>query len=372
MAKVLYSGKTADGKPSQGFVDAGSAREARDKLRAQGLADIVLHQEVGVANVSQQNGDLSGLDAAALAQLAQLRLRLRAAPGLGTVMKEVARRAAVWTAIDVALLLYGLGSGRPELAVIAACLLAYPFARAMWAHRHADRYQELVKSFALGQWTRVAELAAKLRAAKAKTVQLPFDLDIRLAAIRARQGDLAGALQSVEPWRTRLAGSKGLFQARVASIHSAAGDREGFVRMMAESHEASGGEAPRALDLALAQARFGDVAQARALLDALDVSLLPPQGKSFLLWTQGLIAMRSGVADAPDLLGQATAEFLKRATPAGWTALAFCACDHAVALSNAGRKDEARRELAHVWPIVSAHADTPLMQLLQAEGLPPN
>jgi len=372
MAKVLYSGKTPDGKPTQGFVDAGSAHEARDKLQASGLADIVLHQEVGIANVSQQGGDLSGLDATALAQLAQLRLRLRAAPGLGTIMKEVARRTAVWSAVDAALLLYGLASGRPVLAVIAACLLAYPFARATWAHRHADRYQELVKSFALGQWPRVAELAAKLRTVKAKTAQLPFDLDIRLAAIRARQGDLAGALQSVEPWRAKLAGSKGLFQARLASIHSAAGDREGFVRLMAESYEASGGEAPRALDLALAHARFGDVVQARALLDGLDVSLLPPQGNSFLLWARGLVAMRQGGADAAELLGQATAEFLRRATPASWTALAFCTCDHAIALSNAGRKDDARRELAHVWPIISAHADKPLLRLLQADGLPPN
>src|SRR5438105_9122533 len=172
MAKVLYSGKTPDGRPSQGFVEADSAREARDKLLASGLSDVVLHQEVGIA---AQSAELSGLDAAALAQLAQLKLRLRAAPGLGTVMTEVARRVAVWTAIDAALLLYGLWSGRLVLAVIAACLLAYPFARAAWAHRHADRYQELVKSFALGQWLRVAELAAKLRAAGTKTAQLDFD-----------------------------------------------------------------------------------------------------------------------------------------------------------------------------------------------------
>ena len=37
-----------------------------------------------------------------------------------------------------------------------------------------------------------------------------------------------------------------------------------------------------------------------------------------------------------------------------------------------GRKDEARQELAQVWPIVRAHGDAPLLRLLQTEGLEPH
>jgi hypothetical protein len=368
MAKLLYSARTADGKASQGFVEADSARQARDKLAASGLRDIVLHQEVGIA--SQGGALAAGLDPVALAQLAQFQLRLRAAPGLKTVMAEIARRGAPWICGDLLLLAYGLWTGRMLPIVVALTLLAFPFVRAAWMHRHADRYQELLKAFALGQWERVTELATMLRSAAVKSQQLAFDLDVRLAAIRARRGDLAGAARELEPWRAKLAASLGLFEARLASVHSAAGDREGFVRLMGQSYEASRHEPARTLDYALAHARYGDTAQAESLLAQLDASLLPPQGKGFLLWTRGLVALRHGGGDAPDLLGQATAEFLQRsAMPAAWTALAYCTCDHAIALSQAGRKEDAKRQMAHVWPIVAANADKPLMRLLQTEGL---
>jgi len=307
----------------------------------------------------------AGLDATALAELAQFQMRLRSAPGLKTVLTEVARRSIVWLAVDGLLLAYGLWSGRALVVGVALALLLYPFARAAWLHRHADRYQDLVKAFALGDWPRVAALASKLRATGAEVPNLAFDLDVRLASIRARKGDLPGALRDLAPWREKLAASRGLFEARLASVHSAAGDRAGFVRLMGQGYEASGREPARSLDYALAHARYGDAAQAEALLAALDAALLPPQANGFLLWTRGLVALRRGGSDALDLLGQATAEFLQRAAnPAVWTALAFCACDHAIALAQAGRKEEARRQLGQVWPIVSAHADKPLLGLL--------
>lgn len=307
----------------------------------------------------------AGLDAAALAQLAQFHMRLRSAPGLKTVLSEVARRSAGWLAVDGLLLAYGLWSGRVLLVAVALALLVYPFARAAWLHRHADRYQELVKAFALGDWSRVEALASKLRGTGAKVPNLAFDLDVRMASIRARKGDLPGAVRDLAPWREKLAASRGLFEARLASVHSAAGDRDGFVRLMGQAYEASGREPARSLDYALAHARYGDAAQAEALLAALDAALLPPQAKGFLLWTRGLVAQRSGGSDALDLLGQATAEFLQgAANPAVWTALAFCASDHAIALDQAGRKDDARRQLGQVWPIVSAHADTERLRVL--------
>src|SRR5258708_4987812 len=145
MANLLYSATTADGKPREGFVEAASAREAREKLAAAGLTDIVLHQEIGIAQ--QGAATIAGLDPADLTRLAQFQLRLRAAPGLATVMKEVARRSAVWLVVDAALVAYGLWTERTLLAVVAALLFAFPFGRTAWLHRSADRYQELLKAF---------------------------------------------------------------------------------------------------------------------------------------------------------------------------------------------------------------------------------
>ena len=65
----------------------------------------------------------------------------------------------------------------------------------------------------------------------------------------------------------------------------------------------------------------------------------------------------------------AVADFLRLGeNPAVWTALAFCACDHAVALNMAGQSARARRQIADVWPVLKAHAPRPLLRMLEGDG----
>jgi hypothetical protein len=228
----------------------------------------------------------------------------------------------------------------------------------------------LLKAYSLGRWAQVEALIDKLGSARKRSLQLDFDLDVRRACIRARQGQLAEALGGLESWRSRLAEQRGLYEGRVAAVCASAEDRPGFLRLMGEAHAASGGEPARALDCALAQARFGDVQQAEDMLASVDNALLPPHAKGFVLWTRGVLALRKGESESEPLLAQATAEFLARGDqPAVWTSLAFCACDHAIALHRLGRRDQARLTLNSVLPILRAHADKPLMEMLNNEVL---
>ncbi|HEY2928935.1 hypothetical protein [Piscinibacter sp.] len=367
MAKLLYSARTADGQSTSGFVQAASARDARDQLVRAGLTDVVLHQEPAIG---MEESQLAGLSPAATRQLAQFRLRLMRNPGLATVLQEVARRCTLWLVVDGVMLAWGLWSDRWLLVGAAVALLAFPFLATVWGFRHADRYQQLLKAYSLGRWAQVEALIDKLGSARKRSLQLDFDLDVRRACIRARQGQLAEALGGLESWRSRLAEQRGLYEGRVAAVCASAEDRPGFLRLMGEAHAASGGEPARALDCALAQARFGDVQQAEDMLASVDTALLPPHAKGFVLWTRGVLALRKGESESEPLLAQATAEFLARGDqPAVWTSLAFCACDHAIALHRLGRRDQARLTLNSVLPILRAHADKPLMEMLNNEVL---
>lgn len=369
MAQLLYSAKDSEGKPVQGFVDAASVAEAREQLLARGLADVVMHQDTTVATDPKA---LEGLGPKQLRELARISIAAMRQPGLMPVLVETAKANRWWLLLDLGFFAWGVLTASPWLMAGGLVLAALPFALAAWQYRHGDRYNALLKAFAVGDWKQVRALAEKLREFSKGVQNMEFDLDLRLAAVRARAGQLKEALADIERWRSRVA-SPGTFEHRIAAIHAAAGDRAGYVRLMGEAYGATPQEPARILDYALAHARFGDAAVAADLMTRIDVSLLPPHAEGFVSWVTGLVQLRQQQPGGLERLGLAVSEFLKlSAQPAAWTALAFCTCDHAVALAMAGRKDEARRELQQVWPILKAHADNALLRVLEADGLKPN
>lgn len=370
MAHLLYSATDRNGKPVQGFVEAASVHLARERLVTDGMSDIVLHQDPAMGSTDPRQ--LEGLSARQLRELARITIAAMRKPGLLPMLRDVAWINRLWLLLDLGILAWGWWTGSRWLMAGGAALAAWPFALALWNYRHAGRYDALLRAFAVGDWPRVRELAYKLHPFSHRVADLGFDLDLRVAWIAARDGRLQEALESVERWRDLLQARPGFFEQRVAALHYAGGSRRGFVREMANAYAAAPGEPARAMDLALAHARFGDVAQAERLLAQVDVKLLPSFATGFVAWTEGMIQLRRQQPGALQQLAQAVSSFLAlSANPVVWTALAFCTCDHAVALSLAGRKEQARQELANVWPIVQAHGDRALLRMLEADGLAP-
>jgi len=369
MAKILYTATTADGSKTEGFVDAMSAASARDDLAREGLRDIVLHQEPAIA---QPASELEGLSPSEVRALAQFKLRVLRKPGLATVLLEVARRMRWWLLFSLLIVVWAWDSGRTNWLVGFILIALLPFAQTLWGWRHAGRYQQLLKACALGDWAAVRRLVPLLRSISRKMPTMDFDLDVRLASADAHDGRMAEAVAGLEPWRAQLADQPGLFECRVAAVVMAGGDMAGMLRWMGEAAAQAPGDPSRTLDHALVLARTGDVAQAGALLDSIDLSLLPPHGAGFEKWVRGLVQLRDNPAAGQATLAAAVADFLRLAEqPAIWTSLAFCACDHAVALNMAGQQARARRQIASVWPVLSAHAPKALLRMLEGDGLLP-
>jgi hypothetical protein len=369
MAKLLYSAVAADGTRIEGVVNAPSAVAAREQLERQGLQQVELRLEAAPAPGPKEP---NGVDPAQRGQLARWRQQLQLAPTLKAQLVDQARHARWWLVADTGLVLYGLFSGK--LVWVGAGLLAAaaPLALSTWRFLHVDRYQRLQRQYAMGQWDAVRALAKDLRGASAARPELDLDLDLRLACIYARDHALPDALQRFEPWRKRLATQPGLFETRVAQAHLMAGDTAGYVAQLAKAHELAPQQALRAIDHAQAQARFGNIALAETLLAQVDTAALSADERALVLWARGLVQLRRREPDAVATLAQAVGTWLQRSgNPATWTSLALCACDHAVALHEAGHHEAARERVAQVWPVLEVHATVPLLRMLEADDLLP-
>lgn len=367
MVHLLYTANDENGQSVNGFVEAIGPQAGKEALQARGYKDISFHQD---ATSAQDPAVLSPMSAQELAQLAQFKLQVMQKPGLVTVWKEVLRRSRIGLLADAALLAWGIWNHNLLVAAVALGLAVFPFALSAWKLRHSRDYNAFLRAHALGDLAAMDRLAAHLHGISQTTPSVAMDLAFRLAAMRSKSDGLEKAIASVDAWQPKDASEVPLFECRLASIYAAVGDRQGFVDAMQRSYDASNKDPSRALDLALAQARFGDSVKAQVLLDSIDLTLIPSFGAGFILWTQGLCQSRQGLPSATQTLGQAVAAFLKLSTqPAVWTALAFCTADYCVALALDGHREQARRELLNVGPIIKAHADSAFKAQLRSAGL---
>lgn len=369
MAKLLYSATTADGNRTEGFVNAPSVVAAREQLEQQGFKQVVLREELRPPPAA---APAHGLDEGQRRDLARFRQVLLQSPTLQAVLIEQALRARLWLLADAGLVFWGLWRGDPTWIAAGVLAAAAPFALTAWNFRHADRYQRLLRQYAVGNWDGVRTLAKELRGSGASRAELDFDLDLRLACIYARDHALAEALARLEPWRKRMTTRPGVFEARIAAVHLMAGDTAGHVQMLARALELNPQDPIRQAEHALALARFGDLDQAEPLLAGMPPEAQPEPVRGLLLWARGLLQLRRRDPAAQDMLGQAVAAWLPGLhQPALWTSLALCACDHAVAMHEAGAHDAARARIAEVWPVLEAHATVPLLRMLEADDLLP-
>lgn len=369
MPKLLYSAAGADGKPTEGFVEAATVQEARQRLEGQGLTQVVLYS---APDYPVEESEVAGLGDKELRELARVRLALMMRPGLMPALLELVRRQYPWLGLGAAVALYGAYAGSNGWLWTGVAAVLLPFAFLLWQWRHVGRHNQLLKAFAVGQWPEVRRLAKLLLTRRANTTAMNFEFVLRQAYCDARERTLQKALARVQPWREKLADQPGLYELRIAVLYHAAGDWANFIAMHEAAVAPLPGDPSRALDLALAHARHGDVDRAAAVLAAIDKSLLPPWGAGFVHWTEGLVQFRRKQAQAGTTLGLAVAEFLKLAhQPTVWTALAFATADHAIALKDAGLVSEARQAMAPVWPIVKAHAHPAQLRLYETEGLAP-
>lgn len=366
MPQILYKARNGAGAEVTGYVDASTAQQAIARLKASGLADIELHESPGDAATRTHRTTMNEAQAA---RMAAFELKVRARPGLKTVLAEVTLRARWFILAAVALIVAGLASGLAWPVVLGGAALAATFGFPAWSHRYSRYFGRLLQALALGEWNearRMLDRFANKKHPETITTQIQF-YD---AQIRVRQGEpLDGVLARLEAVRPKLPPDQ--FPARTALLHSAVKDYDGFIACMRQAWEATPDDPSRRVDYALAHARLGDLAQAQELLSGIDMEALQVQGRPFVWWARGLVELRNDKPSAEATLMRGVEGFLQVASPAGWTSLALCSGACALAMVRNGNPAGAKTMIGRVWPILKVHADTRLRGEVETEiGVP--
>ncbi|MCX7563940.1 hypothetical protein OS176_10435 [Xanthomonadaceae bacterium XH05] len=366
MPRILYRAIDPAGLPVEDVVDAVSAREAVAMLGERGFICVQL---LGAPlDAGLRDGATPVLEGRAADDVARLQAAVRR-PGYGlwSVWRQVLRGARWWLALAALMAAYGLWVRSGFLAILGIAMLGLPFVLSGLSYRHAARYEAYLRAAAFGRREEMARLAQLLGRAVADPA-MRFDLAMREAEFVAREQGIEAAMAQVEPLREALdldQRASGLFSARAALLHLAAGDAAGFVQGMRDAWEESGRDSSRALDAALAEARCGNPDNARALLADIDAASLPVMAASFHAWTRALLQEQAG-EDGREAFSRALGGFSEHARlSAVWSALATCTCDYALALARHGQPSQGRALVDTVWPVARVHLDGPTRHLIQ-------
>lgn len=361
--KILYSGTDEANQLRNGFVDAKTNKDAVEQLKAAGLTNIKLHYDSTIAG---RRDDLVGLDEKQLQRVAALEIK---------VHEGDARLAMVSALIlnNIGLVLFGvfflcLGAiSKDEISFfVGVLILAYIPAHALWNGRYLRNYRKLLTCFAHGDWQQSKRLIAKLKKASPDP-ELELDVDYRRAQIHAIEGNISKGIEILSRWEHRINSDKpGLFYSKLAAVHHANKDYEQCLHYMRLAHEKYPDSPIYKIDLALAEAMFGQVETAEALLNSINIEEIPVFALPHLDYTKGVIALRSNKPGATSLLTNAQLDMANRVNnPAVLPSLAICSGFLSLSLHNDGQIDEAKSLLDRFWPVIKPHADDLLINELK-------
>ena len=287
--------------------------------------------------------------------------RVRQGAGAGDAWLMAARGALPVLVLAAVAIGWGAWSGDWLWAAIAVAVVIGLALLVRRGRARAAGYEDLLRACARGERDAAAKLIDTLRddPALSGNEQLQQDLAFRSAGLQAQAGDLAGALQAVEPLRYTPHAAGGMFESRIAGVHYLAGDMPGFLESMEAAYAASAEAQVMRLDLAFAHARVGDTARARDLLDGVDRGNLSTLHKPIAVAVQGLIARREGDEEGGELLLTDAVSGLSAfaANPAVWPLFGILVGHQALAMARSGDAAEARTALSGWEPVVDACLD---------------
>jgi hypothetical protein len=348
--------------------EAASLDHLRTVLEREGYRDIEFIDDELSARLRQQRPET--MRNPAPDQL-KLEARLRHGPAPLAVWLNAAKGSTIFLGIVAAAGAYGVWNRQYGWTAVAFVVIAGWAWLVRTALRRGEAYNDLLRAQARGDVEATRALIERLRADPTLqgNEQLQVDLRFRAAALRAREGDLAGALADVESLRNSPHGAQGMFDSRVASLHYQAGDIDGYLQHMGRAFDASGQAQLQRLDLAFAHARLGDAQRAQELLDGLERRNLSALHNPLATATDGLLAVRRGdTTTGLAQLAEAVAGFAKfAANPAVWPFQGILVGHFALALAQAGHRAEANAALAEWRDVVDTCLDPQARALLRQE-----
>lgn len=364
--KYLYEAKDKGGKPSSGYVEAPSFDEARSRLAARGMNEVVVIDDDLTAELrmfAERDGVTPDSD---------VDLLTRYRPSAWAMAMVALRKSALWNVASLLVAAWLWYSGSPWWAAAMVAVTVLPIAFPAWIQW---RQNEIGREFWRGNYDASERIARKLRGmgfiAKVPTVLL--ELDSRIASAMVKRGDLEGALAVLAPWAASDKVPHATYLIKVGGLYFLARDWPRYIGAMEGVLEATQADFAR-IDLAQVLARMGDDdARAQALLDAADTAGLSSLHLSFIGFGRGVLALRAGRNDEAlrELAHSVDGMQAMGENPLIWGALSVATGYLSVAMARCGLTERARAMFAPVRQLVEWHAEDRLLEWLRAEKLLP-
>jgi hypothetical protein len=351
--KILYSSIDEQGNPKDGFIDASSNREALNLLRDRGYTDVQLFGD-GMMSIERDQELLAPFDDRA----ARFQIEIRRGVSFAAVLLQALYNNRGGLLTGVSLLLAGwLFDSRLATYPGVGLLLFFPLFTA-WKHRVTRRYNRLLSNYAIGNWEGVLKDLAFMRDHEAG-LEMAFDFDIREAVALYRLYGDTDAIEELEAWREVFEDEvPGYFESRMASVQLVLGRPGKFVETMREAFRKAPMSPMVVTDLALAEARQGDLDKAEMLFKAIPTEELPPEGDAFICWIEGLTAYRSGRSGAMEFESALRSFSRYSENPAIWLSMAICLGDWArLASADDWSRFDIEDKVRAAWPVIEAHLE---------------
>lgn len=362
MKKILYTATDANGKEVTSFIDTNSNKEAIDLLSEKGFYNIRFQDDVVTA---LSRTDLDNLSDSELERIARFESAIRIRPSFSTFILEVFRVNKVLVIGGLCLFLWGVFDSSKYLIIFGLILSASMPLLSIWNYRVVSGYDKLLRAYARGQ-TEVVSRQTELLRKHMKQPEMAFDLETRIAAVNARQGDIDEEIGRLEEWRIPIDElSPGMYDSRISSVYHLSGEYDKYVDSMREAFFKSSQSPTLILDLALAESRLGEIEKAEMLLKQVKPEELPIHGMPFIDWVEGMVEFRKGGSGFEEKLSSAVSGLLEFSeNPAVWPSLAVCIGDYARSITAETSVGKAKELLSSVWEILRFHGEKDLITQL--------
>jgi hypothetical protein len=350
MGKYLYSAQAVDGEEIRAHIEADSAAEALTELQAQGLQDIVIHTDDFAARLYDANllNVPDNLDPAAL-------IAARQRGGFAHLLWDTLQGNMLFLAPLLAWNAYYWYQNRID--GVATTITVLILLVLSWFMLPALLFEAMQRAQVWARWDDAARWLGWLRRLNQRIRLAPHMLDFYQAKNLIGSGRADEGLALFNRHQDDPAVPLALWLSLKASLLDDAKRRDEAGKLMRQVTQLMPDSAQVWLDLALNQALFGDVEEARRAIARAEQCTLEPIMAGAIPVVQGEIALHDGQpAVAANLFAQALVALTPFVTQTALRPLfVILEARYAIALAQCGQLAAAREAWALAQPMLEVH-----------------
>lgn len=362
MSTIIYTATDKFGKEHSNYIEVANNKQAIKLLKFQGFTNIVLHDDAAFDVI--ENEFLKGKTKGQLKRMAKFELIARKDPSLITLLKE--NIIMNWWFVLIGLIIAGFGffQNRNMTLVFGILFVILMPLISIWRHRHGKRYRRITDYYSFGEWDKALKEIKIHRKFKRFPEHL-HDLEFREASILAKIGKLEQALKLVSKWEKDFdLTNPGYYEGRLSGVYDSAGNEQMCLKLSNDCYNKSNNPMVSSIDLAMAEAKYGDYNKSLNLISEINKEELPIIAHPYIDWIQGVVAKQKNQnTDAKDHLVKALVKFIERQSEVlGELNVAECSGELAVVLNRLGETDNAIQLISNVSVVLKAHGYKSLLK----------